>query len=105
MDTSTTAVATYIRDLFLPPDPQLEAALQRAADAGLRSIQVPPELGRLLGILVQTTGAVSYTHLDVYKRQGQISTEQRMPTARLHPAGSTQPLPRCDPQELSLIHI
>ena len=57
MDTSTTAVATYIRDLFLPPDPQLEAALQRAADAGLRSIQVPPELGRLLGILVQTTGA------------------------------------------------
>jgi predicted O-methyltransferase YrrM len=49
--------ASYIRDLFLPPDPQLEAALQRAAAAGLRSIQVSPEIGRLLGILVQATGA------------------------------------------------
>ena len=57
MDTPNMMVGSYIRDLFLPPDPQLEAALQRAAAAGLRSIQVPPELGRLLGILVQATGA------------------------------------------------
>ncbi len=57
MDTPSTTIASYIRNLFLPPDPQLEAALQRAAAAGLRSIQVPPELGRLLGILVQATGA------------------------------------------------
>ena len=57
MDTPNMMVASYIRDLFLPPDPQLEAALQRAAAAGLRFIQVPPELGRLLGILVQATGA------------------------------------------------
>ena len=57
METPSTTVGSYIRDLFLPPDPQLEAALQRAAAAGLRSIQVPPELGRLLGILVQATGA------------------------------------------------
>lgn len=54
MDTTT---ATYIRDLFLEPDAQLEAALQRAAAAGLRSIQVPPELGRLLGMLVRASGA------------------------------------------------
>src|SRR5215208_2993988 len=57
MDTPNVMAASYIRDLFLPPDPQLEAALQRAAAAGLRSIQVPPELGRLLGILVRATGA------------------------------------------------
>jgi predicted O-methyltransferase YrrM len=57
MDTTSTMVASYIRDLFLPPDSQLEAALQRAASAGLRSIQVSPEIGRLLGILVQATGA------------------------------------------------
>jgi caffeoyl-CoA O-methyltransferase len=57
MDTTSTMVASYIRDLFLPPDPQLEAALQRAAAAGLRSIQVSPEIGRLLGIFVQATGA------------------------------------------------
>src|SRR5690349_15963465 len=57
MDTPSPTAAAYIRDLFLAPDPQLEAALQRAAAAGLRSIQVPPELGRLLSILVQAAGA------------------------------------------------
>src|SRR5689334_6226178 len=57
MDTSNTTAAAYVRDLFLPPDPQLEAALKRAAAAGLRSIQIPPELGRLLTILVQAMGA------------------------------------------------
>jgi caffeoyl-CoA O-methyltransferase len=57
METPISMVTTYIRNLFLPPDPQLEAALARAAAAGLPSIQVPPELGRLLGILVQATGA------------------------------------------------
>lgn len=56
-DTANRMAAAYVRDLFLPPDAQLEAALQRAAAAGLRSIQVPPELGRLLSILVQATGA------------------------------------------------
>ena len=57
MDTPNTTAASYIRDLFLPPDPQLEAALRRAAAAGLCSIQIPPELGRLLTILVQAIGA------------------------------------------------
>mgnify|MGYP003593286345 CR=1 FL=1 len=33
--------------------------------------------------------------------RGQISTEQRMPTARLHPAGSTQPLPIGSPLDLA----
>ena len=57
MDNPSNSAAAYVRDLFLPPDPQLEAALERAAAAGLRSIQVSPEIGRLLGILVQATGA------------------------------------------------
>jgi len=51
------AIDTYIHDLFLPRDDVLEAALRNAQAAGLRSIQVPPELGRLLGILVQAIGA------------------------------------------------
>jgi caffeoyl-CoA O-methyltransferase len=50
-------IDTYIHDLFLPRDDALEAALRNAQAAGLRSIQVPPELGHLLGILVQATGA------------------------------------------------
>lgn len=53
----TQAVDTYIRDLFLPRDEALEAALGHARDAGLPSIQVPRELGRLLGILVRASGA------------------------------------------------
>lgn len=47
----------YVRDLFLPHDNVLEAALQRAHNAGLRSIQVSPEAGRLLGILARAVGA------------------------------------------------
>jgi predicted O-methyltransferase YrrM len=47
----------YVRELFLPHDEVLEAALRRASEAGLRSIQVPPEGGRLLGILARTVGA------------------------------------------------
>lgn len=48
---------TYIRDLFLPPDATLDAALDAARDAGLRTIQVSAELGRLLSILVRASGA------------------------------------------------
>jgi len=47
----------YVRDLFLPHDAVLEGALRRAREAGLRSIQVPPEAGRLLGILARAVGA------------------------------------------------
>ena len=49
--------AAYIRDLFLPHDDVLDAALRRAQAAGLRSIQVSPEIGRLLGILARAAGA------------------------------------------------
>ncbi len=47
----------YIRELFLPQDDVLDAALRRAHDAGLRPIQVPAEVGRLLGILARASGA------------------------------------------------
>jgi predicted O-methyltransferase YrrM len=54
---NTQSTTAYIRDLFLPNDDVLDAALQRAHEAGLRSIQVPPEVGRLLGILARVAGA------------------------------------------------
>ncbi|MGH2409780.1 MAG: O-methyltransferase [Chloroflexota bacterium] len=50
-------VGTYIRDLFLAPDDQLDAALDRAQKAQLPAIQVPPEVGRLLTILARSVGA------------------------------------------------
>ncbi len=50
-------ITAYIHDLFLPHDDVLDAALQRARAAGLRSIQVPPEVGRLLGMLARAAQA------------------------------------------------
>jgi caffeoyl-CoA O-methyltransferase len=50
-------VDAYIAELFLQRDDVLEATLRSAQEAGLDPIQVPPELGRLLGILVRASGA------------------------------------------------
>jgi predicted O-methyltransferase YrrM len=52
-----TAVDRYINELFVPPDPVLEAALQACAEANLPAIQVTPGQGKLLAILAQTIGA------------------------------------------------
>ena len=47
----------YIKELFLPGDEALDAALESMREAGLPSIQVPEALGRLLGILTRAVGA------------------------------------------------
>jgi predicted O-methyltransferase YrrM len=52
-----TAVDRYITDLFVPPDPALEAALQATADAGMPLINVAPNQGQLLHILARGIGA------------------------------------------------
>ncbi len=52
-----TAVDRYINELFVPPDPVLEAALQDSAQADLPNIQVTPAQGKLLAILAQTVAA------------------------------------------------
>jgi predicted O-methyltransferase YrrM len=52
-----TAVDRYITDLFVPPDPALEAALQATADAGMPLINVAPNQGQLLHILARSIGA------------------------------------------------
>ncbi len=54
---SLDAAVAYVGELFLPHDEVLEGALRRAREAGLRSIQVPPEAGKLLGILARAVGA------------------------------------------------
>jgi predicted O-methyltransferase YrrM len=80
MDTPNTTIAAYIRDLFLPPDPQLETALKRAAAAGLRSIQIPPELGRLLTILVQAIGAQRVLEIGTLGGYSAIHLARALPT-------------------------
>ena len=52
-----TAVDRYLTDLFVPPDPALEAALQASAAAGLPPIHVSPNQGKLLFLLAQVQAA------------------------------------------------
>lgn len=70
-----TAVDDYIAELFVPPDPALEAALQASATAGLPPIQVAPNQGKLLMLLaaeprvsatvIQTVGSKGYDGLAI----------------------------------------
>ncbi|MEO8726032.1 MAG: O-methyltransferase [Acidobacteriaceae bacterium] len=52
-----TAVDSYITDSLIPSDPALDGALQASAAAGLPSIQVAPNQGKLLHLLVRIQGA------------------------------------------------
>jgi predicted O-methyltransferase YrrM len=52
-----TAVDRYITEALLAPDAALEAALKTSADAGLPSINVTPNQGKLLQLLAQAQGA------------------------------------------------
>jgi len=56
-DHQWTDVDRYITDLFLPPDPSLDAALEASAAAGLPPIAVSPALGKLLHVLATAVGA------------------------------------------------
>ena len=47
----------YIEALFVPADPVLAANLKTAEDAGLPAINVSPNQGKLLYLLVRMTGA------------------------------------------------
>ena len=47
----------YIADLFVRPDPALEAALAASAEAGLPAIEVSPPQGKLLMLLAKILGA------------------------------------------------
>lgn len=52
-----TAVDGYIRDLLIPSDPDLDAALEASTAAGLPSINVSPPQGKFLHLLARMHGA------------------------------------------------
>jgi predicted O-methyltransferase YrrM len=52
-----TAVDSYIADLFIPPDPTLEAAQASSTAAGLPAISVSQTQGKLLHLLARLQGA------------------------------------------------
>src|SRR3954471_16069484 len=54
-----TQVDTYISDLLVEPDPDLEAALHANDEAGLPPIDVSPPQGKLLHLLARIHGAGS----------------------------------------------
>ncbi len=54
-----TAVDRYITDVLIPSDEVLNAALEYATKAGLPTINVAPNQGKLLSILAQSIGARS----------------------------------------------
>jgi predicted O-methyltransferase YrrM len=49
-------VDDYVEELFAPPDPALEAALEDSRSAGLPEINVSPAQGRLLQLLTEIAG-------------------------------------------------
>jgi predicted O-methyltransferase YrrM len=53
------AVDKYICDLLLAPDPALDAALEASREGGLPAINVAPNQGKLLNLLVRSVGARS----------------------------------------------
>ena len=60
-----TQVDQYIGDLFTLSDPALDAALHASSEAGLPSIQVTPNQGKLLAILAQSIQARSILEIGV----------------------------------------
>lgn len=50
-------VDQYINELLVPSDPALDSALTESADAGLPSIAVAPNQGKLLHLLARAIGA------------------------------------------------
>ena len=56
-------VDRYLVDLFVPPDPALDAALEAGAAAGLPPHDVSPNQGKLLHLLARLRGARSILEL------------------------------------------
>jgi predicted O-methyltransferase YrrM len=59
MSDQWTAVDDYFRGLFIPPDPALDTALESTVDAGMPTINVAPNEGKMLHLLVRSINARS----------------------------------------------
>src|SRR6266508_1161213 len=91
-----TAVDDYITDLFVPPDPALDAAIQATSDAGMPPINVAPNQGKLLHILALTTGARSILEI------GTLAGYSAIWLARALPAGGKLITLEADPKHAAV---
>ena len=73
-------VDSYITGLFISPDAALEAALQDSADAGLPSINVTPNQGKLLMLLAQAMGAKQILEIGTLGGYSTIWLARALPT-------------------------
>jgi len=76
-----TEVDRYISDLLVGPDPALDAALEDSSAAGLPPINVAPNQGKLLHLLVRIQGARSVLEV------GTLAGYSTIWLARALPAG------------------
>ncbi|MFJ1763537.1 O-methyltransferase [Amycolatopsis sp. NPDC088138] len=80
-DNTWAAVDEYFADAVLSPDPVLDAALADSAAAGLPSIAVAPNQGKLLNLLARLAGARSILEI------GTLGGYSTIWLARALPAG------------------
>lgn len=74
------AVDCYITDLFVPPDPMLDAALEASDDAGLPAIHVSPNQGKLLQILARAIRAKTILEIGTLAGYSTIWLARALPT-------------------------
>jgi predicted O-methyltransferase YrrM len=78
------AVDTYLCDLLLAPDPSLDAALEASRQGGLPPINVAPNQGKLLNLLVRSLGANSVLEIGTLGGYSTIWMARALPdTGRL----------------------
>ena len=94
-----TAVDRYITDLFAPPDPALDAALQASAAAGLPPHDVSPTQGKLLLLLARVQGA--RTILEI----GTLGGYSTIWLARALPAGGRLITLEADPKHAEVARV
>lgn len=90
------AVENYFSDTIVPSDEVLDAALARSAEAGLPSIQVAPNQGKLLAILAQSIGA--RTILEI----GTLGAYSTIWLARALPPGGSMVTLEFDPKHADI---
>src|ERR1700728_2946405 len=74
------AVDDYLCGLLLEPDPSLAAALEASRAAGLPAINVAPNQGKLLNLLVRSLGATSILEIGTLGGYSTIWMARALPT-------------------------
>lgn len=94
-----TAVDDYLAGVLVPPDPVLDAALAASDAAGLPAINISPNQGALLALLVQLQGA--QTILEI----GTLAGYSTIWLARALPAGGRMVTLEVDPTHARVAEV